>query len=202
MVKLPFVVQPRLQPIIERIGTEESGQIEIERRGYLTTGEKAFVQQVQQFDNGSSEIITLTRQIARRYGLSMDKAYTLVVSIVSGASVEDKDRPELIGEIEKEFAESFTEIVKGIASSQVREDLVMAACLIKYRIDKDFDISNISEVHPDIIEGLARLYVDEEQKSVEAFSKKDDEGVKQSIEEIEKKQPKTQGSRSRSTTGS
>jgi hypothetical protein len=34
MAKLPFVVEPRLKPIIEEIGSEESGKIQIERRGY------------------------------------------------------------------------------------------------------------------------------------------------------------------------
>ena len=47
MAPLPFVVEPRRKPIVERVGNEESGVIEIERRGYLTTGEKTFVQQVQ-----------------------------------------------------------------------------------------------------------------------------------------------------------
>ena len=48
MGKLPFVVQPRLKAIKERIGSEDAGYIEIERRGYLTSGEKSFVQQIQQ----------------------------------------------------------------------------------------------------------------------------------------------------------
>lgn len=72
MVSLPFVVQPKRKPITERIGSEDSGVIEVIRKGYLTSGEKAFVQQVQQYDNGTSDIVTLSRRIARKHGLTMD----------------------------------------------------------------------------------------------------------------------------------
>jgi hypothetical protein len=42
-VRLPFVVAPRLEPIVETVGTDESGKIEIIRRGHLTVAEKAFI---------------------------------------------------------------------------------------------------------------------------------------------------------------
>jgi hypothetical protein len=203
MATLPFVVQPRRKPILERIGSEESGIIEVERRGYLTTGEKSFVQQVQGIDSGASEMITLSRVVARRYSLGMDKAYTLVLSIVSGAQVEPSQE-KIVNEIELEFAEDLTAVVKGLGLGQAREDLVMAACLLKYRVDPDFAIADISDVHPDIISGLAALYRQEELKQVEAFADddKDDKPEKKpSVEEAEKKPVKTTGSRSKSTTG-
>jgi hypothetical protein len=200
MATLPFVVQPRRQPILERIGSEESGQIEVERRGYLTAGEKAFVQQVQQFDNGTTEIVTVSRRVARKYGLGMDKAYNLVLAIISNSVTEDQ---KLVGEIEEEFAEDLTNVVKGLSAGQVREELVMAACLLKYRVNPDFEISEISSIHPDLISDLAALYRDEDRRSVEAF-KKDEEEVPSklvSVEEAEKKPVKTTPSRSKTTTG-
>jgi hypothetical protein len=202
MATLPFVVQPRRQPILERIGSEESGQIEIERRGYLTAGEKAFTQQVQQFDNGTTEIITVSRRVAREFGLGMDKAYNLVLAIISNSKTEDD---ELTSKVEEQFAEDLTGVVKGLAAGQVREELVMAACLLRYRVDPDFEISDIASVHPDIITGLAGLYRDEDARSVAAFVEDSgEEGVvagKGSIEEAEKKPVKTSASRSKSTTG-
>jgi hypothetical protein len=200
MATLPFVVQPRRQPILELIGSEESGQIEIERRGYLTAGEKAFVQQVQQFDNGTTEIVTVSRRVARKYGLGMDKAYNLVLAIISNAATEED---ELVGQVEEEFAEDLTNVVKGLSAGQVREELVMAACLLKYRVNPDFEIGEIGTIHPDLISGLADLYREEESRSVEAFSKeKDDESVKPvSVEEAEKKPVKTTASRSKTSTG-
>lgn len=199
MAMLPFVVKPRREPIIERIGNEEAGIIEIERRGYLTTGEKAFVQQVQQFDNGTGEIVTTSRQVARKYGLGMDKAYNLVLALISNSEIPEKDK-EIAAEVEEEFAEQLTNVIKSLASSQTREDLVMAACMIKYRIDVNFEISEISKVHPDLITELAKLYREEDSKSLEAFKEKEQKEVV-SIEEAEKKPEKGVASRSKTTTG-
>lgn len=185
MSKLPFVVQPRRQPIIELIGSDDSGKIEIERRGYLTSGEKSFVQQVQQYDGGTGEIVTLSRRVARKYGLSMDKSYGLILGIISG---EQGTNTELDQQVETDFAEELTAIVRGLSATQVREDLVMAACMLKYRVDPNFDIADISDIHPDLIGGLAALYRDEDRRSLEAFQDLVDDGSKkESIEEIEKK---------------
>lgn len=193
---LPFVVQPKRQPILEKIGTEDSGQIEVERRGYLTTGEKAFVQQVQQFDNGTTEIVTVSRQVARKFGLGMDKAYNLVLAIIAGQDAAKLENEALINEIEEEFAEDLTKVVKGLATGQVREELVFASCLLRYRVNPDIDISEVSSLHPDIIAGLAALYRDEERRSVEAFEREELHVTKPTVEETEKK-PET-GSKSRS----
>lgn len=200
MATLPFVVQPRRQPILERVGSEESGQIEIERRGYLTAGEKAFVQQVQQFDNGTTEIVTVSRRVARKYGLGMDRAYNLVLAIISNSSTEEQ---ELVDQIEEEFTEDLTNVVKSLSAGQVREELVTAACLLKYRVNSDFEISEISAIHPDLIKDLALLYRDEDRRSVEAFKKDEEKGSPKpaSVEEAEKKPVKTTASRSKSSTG-
>ena len=202
MARLPFVVEPKRKPIKERIGSEESGVIEVERRGYLTAGEKSFVQQVQQFDNGSTEIITVSRQVARRHGLGMDKAYNLVIAIIAGTKTSEKDAG-LVAEIEAEFAEQLTGVVKGLTASQTREELIQAACLIKYRIDPDFEINEISGIHPDIIIGLANLYRQEEARSIEAFQleQPDEDHKEVSVEEAEKKSEPTSTSHSKNTTG-
>lgn len=199
MAKLPFVVEPRRKPIIERIGSEESGQIEVERRGYLATGEKAFVQQVQQFDGGASEIIALSRKVSRKYSLSLDKSYNIVVGVLSNSETENLD---LAAKIEEDFAEDLAAVMRSLTAGQVKEELVMAACLLKYRIDPDFDISEISEIHPDIISGLAKLYREEDARALEAFAEKEEsEGIKASVEEAEKKPVKAQKFLSKNTTG-
>lgn len=200
MATLPFVVQPRRKPILERVGSEESGVIEVERRGYLTAGEKAFVQQVQQFDNGTTEIVTVSRRVARKYSLGMDKAYNLVLAIISNGTAEDT---ELASQVEEEFAEELTNVLKSLSAGQVREELIMSACLLKYRVDADFDIGVISSIHPDLISGLAKLYREEEARSIEAFKETNDEGQEKplSVEEAEKKSVKTAASRSKTTTG-
>lgn len=200
MVNLPFVVEPRRKPILERIGSEESGLIEVERRGYLTTGEKAFVQQVQQYDGGASEIIALSRKASRKYGLSLDKAYNLVVGVLANSGDHD---PELAAKLEEDFAEDLSAVMRNLTASQAKEELIMSACMLKYRVDPDFDISEISSIHPDIIAGLAKLYREEDARSLAAFSKDDeDKEPKVSVEEAEKKPARAERSPSKSTTGS
>lgn len=204
MAKLPFVVQPRRQPITERIGDEDSGIIEIERRGYLSTGEKAFVQQVQQLDGGTSEIITVSRRVARKYAMSMDRAYNMVLAIIAGISDPDEKNAAQIEEIEREFADDLTKAIKEMSAGQVREEMIMAACMLKYRVDPDFEINDIAALHPELITGLANLYRDEDRRSIEAFkaAEKDEaEQAKPSIEEAEKKPAKTRASRSSGTIG-
>jgi hypothetical protein len=201
MVSLPFVVQPKRKPITERIGSEDSGVIEVIRKGYLTSGEKAFVQQVQQYDNGTSDIVTLSRRIARKYGLTMDRGYGMVLAIISGDSVSDEEDSNRIQEIELEFADELNGVIKGLSATQVREELVMAACLLKYRVDPEFDIESISGIHPDLISGLAKLYREEERRSIEAFKEMiDEDGGVPTIEETEKKHSKGFRSRLESTT--
>lgn len=181
MATLPFVVQPRLKPIIELIGSEDSGKIEIERRGYLTSGEKAFVQQVLQHDNGTSELISLARKVSRRFSLKLDQSYELVLKIISNTSEDEQAE-----EIEKEFAEDIAMVIKNLASAQSKEEILTATCMIRYRIDPDFEMEDIVKIHPDIIAGLAALYKEEESKSVEKLTP-GQEPVKPSAEEIEKK---------------
>jgi hypothetical protein len=202
---LPFVVQPRQQPITEVIGTDESGKIEIERRGYLTTGEKAWVQQVQQYDDGSSEIVTVSRNVARKFGMGMDHAYKLVLKIISGTEPEKPEEVEMVDAIEKQFAEDLTNVVKGLAMGQAKQELVYAACMLQYRVDSNFKVADINKVHPDLVQALAQLYRDEESRSLEAFQStqpEDEESPPElSLEEKEKKPEKPSRTRSRSTSG-
>lgn len=200
MANLPFVVQPRRQPILERIGTEDSGIIEVERRGYLTTGEKAFVQQVQQLDGGTSEIIALSRRVARKYSLAMDKAYNTVLGIIAGMSDSDESSKQVSEQVEVDFTEELTNAVKEMSAGQVREELLMATCMLRYRVSPDMTMEDVTDLHPDLISGLAQLYRDEDRRSIEAFKALEAEKP-QSVEEAEKKPVKTRASRSTSTTG-
>lgn len=229
MSKLPFVVQPRRQPILEQLGTEETGILEIKRFGYLTVGEKSFVQQVQQLDGGTSQIITVSRQVARKFALGMDQAYSLVLQIISGSTpqlVDDLDptlttqertalhdqnakalkQLDLINQIEQEFAEDLTRAVREMSAGQVREKIVHACCLLKYRINADITIDEVEKVHPDLIDALDALFRDEERKCLDAFSPPDessdgDTTPTSSFEEAEKKPAPRRATRSRTTTG-
>jgi hypothetical protein len=197
MSKLPFVVEPRLAPRIERIGSEDSGIIEIERRGYLTSGEKNFVQQIAQQDTGTMRLIELARLISREYDLDLELAYDLLIASITNQVREGVRETEIIGNITKDYSTQVQDVIKEIAISKSREELVMAACLITHRVNRDFETADIMEVHPDIISALAELYREEEMKSItrllgnseDAADKKADEAV--NIEKIEKKRKVT-----------
>jgi hypothetical protein len=189
MAKLPFVVQPKLKPIIERVGTEESGIIEIERRGYLTGAEKSFVQQIQQQDNGTLQLVALSRRIAKEKKIDLNKSYNTIVAILTGEGTG-----KIANEIESEYAEDIQRALNGITAARAKEDLVNAACLLIHRVDPEIDIADVVELHPDLINGLSALYREEEARSIEKLKNKEDGNDSQDetpqvdVDEIEKKQ--------------
>jgi hypothetical protein len=181
MAKLPFVVEPRLTPVIEEIGSEESGKIEIERRGYLTSGEKAFFQQVKQSDQGTTRLIALSRKVSRAASIEMTEAYDMVIRILSGLGESEVEK-----KIEEEFAEDFSSVIQDLANSQASDEILMAACLLRYRINSNVEMDDIMKLHPDIIAGLANLYREEDNKVLERLVDKNI-SKEQSIEKVAKK---------------
>lgn len=186
MSKLPFVVEPRRPEVMVEIGSEESGKISIGRKGYLTTGEKAFVQQAIGSDETTLKIISISRKISTDQGISIDRAYADTVAILGGHGGNDSR----LKEIETNYMEDFTELLTLLSTMQTKEEIISALCLLKYRIDADITIDEVLKLHPDIISGLAELYILEEKKSLMEFSegKISEEGPQElSEEEIEKK---------------
>lgn len=197
MVNLPFVVQPKRPTTKAKVGTEESGIIEVERRGYLTSGEKAFVQEVQQYEDSTADLVALSRKISRFYSISLDHAYRLALEVISGTTSDER-----AVEIEEKFAPELSATLKSLSSAKLREELVMAACLLRYRVNSSMEISDVMELHPDLIAGLAELYREEELKIIDDFTDKEEEAKQPTIEEIEKKPVKATGrSPSKTTTG-
>lgn len=186
MAKLPFVVEPRVKPIVEEVGSEESGKIQIERRGYLTSGEKAFFQQVKQSDQGTARLIGLSRKVSRSLGLEMPKAYEAVIRVLSGAAAGDADK-----KIEEEFAEELSGVIQELANGQASDELLMAACLLRYRIDAEIQMDEVMKLHPDIILGLASLYRDEENKVLERLETKEEQSIEKVVKKSSPKVPPT-----------
>jgi hypothetical protein len=153
---LPFVVQPRLQPIIERIGTEESGIIEIERKGYLTVAEKAIVQGGMSGSDSMAKAMAKVQAIAVEAGVEPSQVFEDMAS----GTVPDYLRGHDI---------DMLEVVDLMKEHEDRTRLVAATALLITRIDPEWDPKDTSELHPDIQDGLYALYNDEEKKSVEAL---------------------------------
>jgi hypothetical protein len=184
MAKLPFVVEPRLKPIVELVGSEDSGKIEIQRRGFLSAGEKAFVSNGTQDDSVSELMLGLVRKVCSKYKLDIKDAYEVTAQVISGTP-EDEQFAE---EIRREFSDEVTAVITAAINSSARTSFVKAFCLLLYRVNAELTAEDVMEVHPDIIEGLVALYDDEEMKSVQRLVDAHDNGAdEQVIEDIEKK---------------
>lgn len=155
---LPFVVQPRLKPIIDKVGTEESGIIEIERKGYLTVSEKSLVQGVSSGDDGVRALFGLAGRIAQETG----KQQSEVAQDIMVAPV-----PEYLIPYQEEIGMGLSAML----SFQDRSVLVQAAALLICRVDESWTIEQTMELHPDLIDGLANLYQDEENKAIDLLEK-------------------------------
>ncbi len=156
--KLPFVVQPRLAPIKELVGSDESGKIEIERRGYLTVAEKQFVSAATSGDSALSDLHALAGRIARKVG----KPQTEVFMALVGAAEGDTSYVE-------EFDSEISHALMSLMAYQEKHKLVVACCMLINRVDPDWTIDATLDLHPDIVDGLMLLYNQEDAKSIEAL---------------------------------
>ena len=161
--KLPFVVQPRFEPIVTKVGTEASGIIEISRLGYLTVAEKAFVQTAMSGDTGLSAIYSLSARISRE----KDKPQSAVFADIA------EGRESYLGEYENEIGEA----AASMGAFQEKQTIIQATCLLIMRLDAKWTVEDSLELHPDILDGLTKLYNDEDTKSLEAFDAEEEGSV-------------------------
>lgn len=171
MAKLPFVIQPRRKPIRELVGSEDAGYISIERRGYLSAGEKAFLQTQMTSDNVTRQMLSLVRQVALDKKLDQEKAYALLQEVITGSfSKESK-------EVADQFKEEIDNLMSEMIVTQERRRLVTAFCMLIYRVDDKIDFDQVLDLHPDIIDALADLYTDEENRSDERLREQNEDAV-------------------------
>ena len=164
---LPFVVQPKYEPILERVGTDESGIIEIERRGYLTVQEKAIVQGAMEGDTTMTDMFMLCRDIASKEGLKPDRVFNDMTAPV---------QPEYF----PKYADRISTCMARLTDYQERQRMIAATAMLICRVDKGWTAEDTIALHPDLLDGLYILYMQEDQKSVEALQ-----------DSVEKKGPKT-----------
>jgi 5'-3' exonuclease len=189
MVRLPFVVEPRLKPILERIGNEEVGVFEIERRGYLSVQERNFVQQIEKSDDGTSAVIKLSRKISAGLGIGLERAYNIAIASISIS--EGSGRDEYQDRVDEEFAEDITEMITSLSQMQAKGEMVQALCMLIHRIDSSITPNDLKDIHPDLITELSKLYTDESNKSTERIKEVQEENQKKvDVAEIEKKSRK------------
>lgn len=167
MAGLPFVVQPRLQPIVERIGDEDSGIIEVERRGFLSVAEKTFLQQGAGNDEVASHLLKVIRKVSSDLRIPADKAQVLVMDALSGNTNKDKNYPKVV----ENYSADLDVVTQIAVQHESKKEYLRAICMIIHRINSDFDLDNVAEIHPTIITGLSKLCEEEENKSTERLIK-------------------------------
>jgi urease gamma subunit len=184
MAKLPFVVEPRLKPIVEMVGTDESGKFEIERRGYLSAGERAFVGSSMASDDTASMVIAIVRKIARVYKMDMQECYAIVTEILTKGAAEGVEM-----QIAEEYRDDLNELTRLMLSQDQRREVVQAYCMLLYRIDAELTVDDAMKLHPDLLKALSDLYLDEERKSTERLIEDigSDGTEDTAVEDIEKK---------------
>lgn len=164
---LPFVVEPKYEPIIERIGTEESGVIEVERKGYLTVQEKAIVQGAMEGDTTMTDMFMLCREIAQKEGISPDQVFSDMTCPV---------QPEYF----PTYSDRISACMARLTEYQDRQRMIAATAMLICRVDREWSAEDTVALHPDLLDALYVLYMEEDQKSVKALQ-----------DAVEKQSPKT-----------
>ena len=184
MGKLPFVVAPKVNSRIETLGTDVSGKIEIERKGFLTVGEKGFMANVNSQDAVLKAVMKLSRQVSKQYGIGQQEAYQEVVNAVT-------DPQSTHFPVFDDYSSEIAELTNQMMQQEQRKTLMMAFCMLLYRVNDELEIDDVIDLHEDLVGELAQLYLDEESKSLDRLIDKDEEDVESvdtgDIDEIEKK---------------
>ena len=114
---LPFVVQPVRKTVVERIGTEETGILEVERKGYLTTGEMAFVQQQASTDDSTEKLLALVQKVALKFKIDTQKAYEYTTAAATGRDADEA----VVRKIPVAFPQELSDVVQALMGAAARK---------------------------------------------------------------------------------
>lgn len=165
MATLPFVVQPKKNIEKIQIGDDESGVLEIVKKGYLTVAEKSFVDNVMQGSDTVSSIVLLANKISRDKKVSSEKAYLAISRIISSQGSGGLD--EIISE---EYSTDISSLTGRMAEAMARRNIAAATILIQTRVNHEWSVEDTLGLHPKLVEELVALY--EEEANPDAGDKK------------------------------
>ena len=166
---LPFVVKPRLAPIKERIGTEETGIFEIERRGYLSVAEKAFAQAAQMDDDSVFKMQALAVKISTETGVDREQ----VIEDLTSNPGADYLAP---------YQDELSQLMMAMITLQEKIKFIQATALLFSRIDPEWTVEQTLDLPLDIVDELSILYMEEEAKDISAL-----QAAFESEEQVQKK---------------
>lgn len=170
MALLPFVVQPKKNTEIVKIGNDEVGIFEIERKGYLSVAEKSFVENVTQGSDGVTSMVVLANKVAGANKTTPEKAYIAISEAMTG-NTENK----LAKIISTQYSEDLSLVTSRMAESIQRRQIAAATILLQTRINHEWTIADTLDLDPVILQELSDLYELEEQRTpVESKSKEEE----------------------------
>lgn len=147
--KLPFVVQPKSVITEVTLGTEESGQIKVEQRNYITVGEKALTQEAMKGSHAVADLYSFVRNVAEDAGKEPEQ----VLADLSATQIPDY---LLV------WADDAAAHLEAVNLEAGRRKLVHATAILISRVDSEWTINDTMELHSGLVEALSEFYVKEE----------------------------------------
>lgn len=159
MARLPFIVEPKARPIKIKIGNEDVGIFEIERRGYLSVAEKSFVESFTSSSGSLREIVKVSNNISNTNKVSREQAYRSLMNVMSGA-IESK----LEKDVASKFADEIAELTALMADVQAKRMLAISTILLQSRVAPEWTLDDTLDLDQETLEQLTELYDQEEAK--------------------------------------
>lgn len=147
--KLPFVVQPKAVVKEVTLGTEESGQIKVEQRNYITVGEKALVQEAMKGSHAIQDLYAFVADVAKEH----DKETQQVLEDLSSTPTPEYLLP---------YNEVALEYLEAVQGEKGRRDMIHATAILISRVDSEWTIQDTMNLHSDLVVALSEFYVKED----------------------------------------
>jgi hypothetical protein len=157
MRTLPFVVQPKKAFEKVQVGNEEWGILEIEKRGYLTVSEKAFVDGVTQGTDAVSSIVALATRISAKTNETTESVYQAIM-----AALQTEVSTPLAKKIKKEYSDELSTLISKMQDSAQKRAIAAATILIQSRLDPEWTVDDTLSQRPELIDDLSSFYTSEE----------------------------------------
>lgn len=157
MRTLPFVVKPKRVFAQVKLGREEIGVIEIEKRGYLTVSEKTFVDAVMQGADAVTSVVGLASRISSKTGHTTEECYTGIMGAIQGDLTS-----KFATKIKQEYPDELGLILTQMSESVQKRAIAAATVLIRSRIDAEWSVEDTLEQDPELINAFAEFYAEEE----------------------------------------
>ena len=157
MKTLPFVVQPKREFKKVKIGSPEIGVIEIERRGYITVSEKAFVDAITQGTDGIAAIVNLATRISAKTKHSTEESFNAIMM-----AVQNNFEDAFANKIRSEYPDELGSIISQMGESMVKRNIAATTILIQSRIDEEWTLDDTLNLDPSLMQAFADFYAAEE----------------------------------------